>query len=169
MEVPTQSVPVSPPPMTMTSLPSAEMGAPFLAAIEQALGVGLEKFHGEMNALEAAAFDGQIARLGGAGAEDDGIKLAQEIFGGIILADFGVGEKVDAFRRHLVDAALDEFFVQLHVGNAIHEQAAKTVGAFENGDEMPGAIELGGGAEAGRAGADDGDFFAGARAGGSAA
>ena len=30
MEVPTQSVPVSPPPMTMTSLPSAEMKLPFL-------------------------------------------------------------------------------------------------------------------------------------------
>jgi hypothetical protein len=52
IEVPTQSVPVSPPPMTMTSLPSAEMKAPFLMAVEQALGVGVQKFHGEMNAFE---------------------------------------------------------------------------------------------------------------------
>jgi hypothetical protein len=67
----------------------------------------------------------------------------------------------------LIDAALHQAFVELHVGDAVHEQAADAVGAFEDGDEMAGAVELGGGAEAGRAGADDGDLFAGAHLGAS--
>jgi len=57
------------------------------------------------------------------------------------------------------------FFVQLHVGDAIHEEAAWAVGALEDGDGVAGLVELLGGGEAGGAGADDGDFFAGAHLG----
>ena len=42
--------------------------------------LAMQKFHGEMDALEMAAFDGQIARLGRAGAKNDGIKFAQAVF-----------------------------------------------------------------------------------------
>ena len=73
--------------------------------------------------------------------------------------------KTDAFRGHLIDAALHQLLVQFHVGNAVHEQAAEAVGALENGDQMAGAIQLGGGAQAGGTGTDDGDFFAGAGGG----
>ena len=132
-------------------------------AVEPMFGLAVQKFHGEMDALQVPAFDGQIARLGRAGAEHDGVKFPQQIFRRIIFPDLGVGDEIDAFRRHLIDAALDQFFVQLHVGDAVHEQAAKTVGPFVNRDEMAGAIELGGGAKPGRAGADDRNFFAGAR------
>ena len=38
--------------------------------------------------------------------------------------------------------------VELHVGNAVHEQAADAVGAFVHGDQMAGAIELGGAGQA---------------------
>ncbi len=79
------------------------------------------------------------------------------------MPDLGVGDESDAFGGHLIDAALDEFLVELHVGDAVHEQAADAVGALENGDQMAGAVELGGGAQAGRAGADDRDLLAGAR------
>jgi len=40
------------------------------------------------------------------------------------------------------------------------------VGALEDGDQMAGAVALGGGAEAGRAGTDHRHFFAGAHGGG---
>ena len=63
----------------MTSLPSAEMKLPFLLAVQQAVGVGVQELHGEMDALEVAAFDGQIARLGRAGAEDDGVEFLEEL------------------------------------------------------------------------------------------
>ena len=66
--------------MTMTSLPSAEMKVPFLLAVQQALGVGVEKIHREMNALELPALDGQVARLGRAGAEDDGVEFLATAF-----------------------------------------------------------------------------------------
>ncbi len=79
IEVPTQSVPVSPPPMTITSLPSAEMKLPLWLPSEQAAGVVGEEIHGEMDALEAAAFDGQIARLGRPGAQDDGVELLEQL------------------------------------------------------------------------------------------
>ncbi len=53
-----------------------------VVAVEQALGVGVQKLHGEMDALEIAAFDGQIARLGRAGAEDDGVEFPQQFSAG---------------------------------------------------------------------------------------
>src|SRR5262249_9575524 len=59
-----------------------------------------------------------------------------------------------------VDAALDDPLVQLHVGDAVHEQAADAVGPLEHGDPVAGAVELGGGGQPGRAGADHGDLFA---------
>ena len=52
-----------------------------MAAVEQALGVGVQELHGEVNALEIAALDGQIARLGGAAAQHDGVELAAQLAG----------------------------------------------------------------------------------------
>ena len=45
-------------------------------AVEQALGVGVQELHREVDALEVAALDRQIARLGRAAAQDDGVELA---------------------------------------------------------------------------------------------
>ena len=57
IEVPTQSVPVSPPPMTTTSLPVGVNETAVLVAVQNALGVRGEKIHREMNALEFAAVE----------------------------------------------------------------------------------------------------------------
>ena len=80
--------------MTITSLPLAEMKAPFVLAVQQAFGVGLQKLHREMDAFQLAPFDGQIARLGRAGAKHDGVEFPQELLGRIIPADLGVGEEL---------------------------------------------------------------------------
>src|SRR5688572_16624335 len=64
--------------------------------VEQGLRVRVEKLHGKMNSLEVAAFDGQVARLGGAGAEDNGVKLFEEFVGGKVHAHFGVVDELDA-------------------------------------------------------------------------
>ena len=45
--------------------------------VEQALGIRGEEVHGEVNSLELPAFDGQIARLRGAGAKNDGVEFVQ--------------------------------------------------------------------------------------------
>ena len=63
--------------MTMTSLPAAEMNVAVLVSVEKDLRVGLKKLHGEVNAFELAAFDGQIRGLVAPGAEDDGIEFLQ--------------------------------------------------------------------------------------------
>ena len=91
-------------------------------------------------------------------------KFLEQFLGGIIFADFGVANELDAFGFQLLDAAQDDFLlVELHVGDAVHQQTAGAVGAFENGDQMAGPVQLGRGAEAGGTGTDDGDFLAGAR------
>ena len=92
-----------------------------LMLIEQAFGVRRKKVHGEMNALELAALDGQIARLGRAGADDNGVEIVAQFFSGIIFADLGIGDKRDAFLRHEIHTALNDLFVELHVRDAVHE------------------------------------------------
>ena len=123
----------------------------------------MEEFHGEVDAFAIAAFDGEVARLGCAGAEDDGVEVRHELLGGDVFADFGVAAEGDAFALEQADAAHDDFvFIELHVWDAIHEQAAGTVGALEDGDPVAGFVELSSGAQARGSGADDGDFFTGA-------
>ena len=56
----------------------------------------------------------------------------------------------------------DFLLVELHVRDAVHEQAAGAIGALEDRDRVAGLVELRGGGETRRAGADDGDFLAGA-------
>ena len=64
-----------------------------LVAVEQALGVGVRNSIAKWTPLRLAAFDGQIARLGGAGAQDDGVEFLQQLLRRIIFADFGVGRR----------------------------------------------------------------------------
>ena len=143
IEVPTQSVPVSPPPMTITCLSLAEMKLPSLMArVEQALGVGAEKLHRHINTLEFASRNRQIARLGRAGTDHDGVEFRFQFARRNVHADVGIGDELDAFRRHQIDAPLDDFLIELHVGNAVHEQSADAVRALVHGDQMAGAIEL---------------------------
>src|SRR6478736_4512101 len=130
---------------------------------ENGLGVGGEKLHRKVHSLELAALDGQVARLGGAGADDRGVVLLEEDLGLDVVTDVGVADELDALLLHELDAAQDDLLlVQLHVGDAVHEQAARAVGALEDGDGVAGAIELRGGGQTGGAGADDGDLLAGA-------
>ena len=72
--------------MTTTSLPSAVMKLPFLLVVEQRLGVVVQKLHREMDAFERASFDRQIARLGRARAEDDGVEFREQVLRGIIVS-----------------------------------------------------------------------------------
>ena len=61
-----------------------------------------EELHREMDALGIAALDGQIAAEGGTAAEDDGVEVLAEFFGGPlgVLADVDAGFENDAFLGH---------------------------------------------------------------------
>src|SRR5688572_33097394 len=121
-----------------------------------------------MDSLQVAAFDGEVAGFGGAGAKDDGVEIGEEFFSREIAADFGVANELDALAFHEGKTALDDFaLVELGIGNAVHEKAAGGAGASEAGAGLAGAVELGGAGRAGGAGPEAGAFPAGRFSGGS--
>ena len=88
--------------------------------------------------LKATAFTGdRIPPTGG-----DGIRFRdeREVMPGPIDGAGSLGPVIDPAQH---DFAL----VELHIGNAIHQQAAGPVGALEHGHRVAGAIELCGGSE----------------------
>ena len=96
-DVPTQSVPVSPPPITTTALPCAWIGLCVRAAIQQRLRAGGQVVHRKVHAAQVAAFDGQVARLRRAGADHGRIEIAQQQLRLDVLADVRIAEELDAF------------------------------------------------------------------------
>ena len=77
-----------------------------------------------------------------AAAEENGVKARSERLDRDINADVRIGPENDAFGFHLVDAAIDDIFFELKVGNAVAEKAADTVGLFEDSDRVAGAAKL---------------------------
>ncbi len=135
-------------------------------AIEQASGVAGQEIHGEVDPLQIATFDLEVATLGGTGTNDCSVKFLEQLVRRVISTDVGVAEELDALSFHLAEAPEDYLFlVQLHVGNAIHQQAAGTIGTFEDGYPMARAIELRCSTQSGGARADYGYLLVGANFG----
>ena len=131
-------------------------------AVEQALGVGVQKLHREMDALEIPPlrFGEEVVRLRGTAAEDHGVEVALELLGRVGLADFAVDDELDPLGGQQVHAALDNGLVELHVGDAVHQQSANAVGPLEDGDAVARLVELGGARQPRGAGADHSDLLA---------
>src|SRR5690606_29590850 len=111
----------------------------------------LQELHREMDALEFAALDRQIAGDARTNAEAHRVELLLELFSGDVFANVDAGTKLDAFGFHLLDATCDQRLLQLEVGNAVGEQAADAIIAFEHRDGVSGASELLSRRHAGRA------------------
>jgi hypothetical protein len=75
-------------------------------------------------------------------------------------ADVHARTEDHAFAFQLADALVDQMLFHLEVGDAIAEQAADAIRLLEHCGCMPGACELLGAGEAGRARAHDGDALA---------
>ena len=134
-QVPRQSAPVSPPPMITTRLPVAEHGRLAVDPVARAEPVLLrQKIHGEVDAVQLAAGNVQIARMLGAAGQQNGVELRAKVFHRDVAADVRVGPEHDAFRYHLLQAAVQELLFQLEIGNAVAQQAAGAVRLFEDGD-----------------------------------
>ena len=108
--------------------------------------------------------DRQIARRLGAAGERDRVVGIDQRRGGDVAADRDVAMEDDALGLHLLDAAIDQALLELEVGNAVAQQAAGLGVLLVDVDLMADARELLGAGEARRAGADDRDALAGARA-----
>ena len=162
IEVPMQSEPVSPPPMTTTCLPAARIGSLVPIGSPRDAAVLLrQEVHREMHAGEVAAGGGQVARRLGAAGERDGVVALDQRGGGDVVADVHVAMEHDALGLHLLDAALDVALFELEVGDAVAQQAAGLGVLLVDMHFMAGARELLRAGEARRAGADDGDALAG--------
>jgi hypothetical protein len=75
-QVPRQSAPVSPPPMITTRLPVARISSPGTVSPFVAAVLLRQKLHGEVNALQLAAGNAQVARMFGAAGQQHGVELA---------------------------------------------------------------------------------------------
>jgi hypothetical protein len=121
-----------------------------------------EVIHREVDALQLAPGDGQIARLGRAAGQHDRVKIPPQVFNLHIETDVGVDDEFDALGFHELHAALDDALLELELGDAVHQQAADFVRALEDGDLVASLVELGRAAQTRRAGTDHGDLLAGA-------
>ena len=145
-----------------------------------------------MDALQVAAgaAAGRVERLGGAGGQQHGVVVGQQLVGvdelhraaallhdlrhvaaGEIFlpADVGTGDELDALGGQQIDPPLHDALVELHVRDAVHQQAADAVGPLVDRHVVADLVELRGGGEAGRAAADDRHALAGPLAAAAAA
>ena len=163
MEVPMQSEPVSPPPITTTFLPAARMRSLVAERLAGNAAVLLrQELHGEMDASEVAAGHGQIARRLGAAGERDrivGLRPAKRPARRVPTCVIAVED--DALGLHLLDAALDLMLFELEVGDAIAQQAAGLGVLLVDMHLVADAGELLRAGKARRARADDRDPLAG--------
>ena len=150
--------------------------------VEQALGVAGEEIHGEADALEFAAGDRQVTGPSRSGRQQYGVVPVPQIAGTHVLdllaslehdpshvsrgerlrlAHVDVRAELDSFVAQQLDAPLDDALLELHVGNAVHQQATDAVGALEDGHPMSHFVQLSGSGQSGGARADDRDPLAG--------
>ena len=117
IEVPMQSEPVSPPPMTTTFLPLARIWLDVaLRLITHAPVLLRQKIHREMDAFQLAAGDRQIARLLASAGQHDGIVVFDQFVRRDVYADICAVVEDDAFALHLLDTASTWIFSILKSG-----------------------------------------------------
>ncbi len=109
-----------------------------------------QELHREVDALQVAPGDVEVAGPGGAAAEADGVELVREIGGADVDADVDAGAEGDPLGLHLLEPAVEEALLHLEVGDAVAEQAADAVGPLEDGDGVAGARQLLGAGQARR-------------------
>ena len=113
-----------------------------------------------MDALQLTPRHAQVARQGRSSGQDDRVEVPLQLHRVHVDADVASGYERNPFVAHQREAALEPALLDLEFGNAIAQQAADSIGALEDGDQMAGAIQLVGGGEPRRSGSDDGDALA---------
>ena len=100
--------------------------------IQQTAGHAGQVIHGEVDALCIAAGGGDVTGLLGTAAQHYGVILVLQFLSTDIAAHIGVHHKLNAFILQDLHAAVDDPLFQLHVGDAVHQQAARAVLALIN-------------------------------------
>lgn len=133
--------------------------------VEQTGGVLLEELHRKVDTVELTARNVEVPGPGGASANEHDVVLGLELPAIDVLADVGVGHKLDTLGSHEVDTALNNALVELHVGDTVHEQSTNAVIAVVDGHGVASLVELVSGRKTGRAGTNDGNALASAELG----
>ena len=120
-----------------------------------------EVLHGQVDSLQVSSRNVQFPGLGTPAGQADRVELGEQTVHRVIDADIGVGQEGDALFGHQVDAALDHALLQLEFGDAQDEKTADIAGPLNDRHQVPGAVQLLGGGQAGRAGPDHGNLLAG--------
>src|SRR3954453_20047026 len=95
-----------------------------------------------MDALEVAARDRRVARHARADREHDRVVLVAELGSGDVDADVHAEAKLHAFVGELREPPHDDVLLDLEVRDAEANEPTAGLVALEDGDEMPGAVEL---------------------------
>ena len=97
------------------------------AGIQQAAGHACQVIHRKVDALRITAGDIDVAGLLGAAAKHDRIIAGLQLLGADGAANIGIKDKLDALILQNFYPAVDDPLLQLHVGDAVHQQAARAV------------------------------------------
>ena len=169
LEFEMQSIPVSPPPITITRLPAAVISVPGCGhAVRAALlrrppsgcagrgspsrsGCPRARGRGLAGRATRASRSRRRARRSGRAARSAETSRP----------DVDVVDELDALLLEDVHAPVDDPLLELGVGHAEAHQPAGALVALVHGHRVAAAVELGGDGQPGRAGADDGDRLAG--------
>jgi hypothetical protein len=146
-----QSLPVSPPPITTTCVRLLRNAAVLLR----------QEIHREMDAVEVAAGDRQVARGFRAAGQCQRVILVQHLARVEVAADMDAVMEGDALGFHLRHAAIDDGLLHLEIGNAISQEPAGLGVFLVDMHLVTGARELLRAGHARRAGADHRDTLAG--------
>ena len=146
-----------------------QIAALFQSRVQQGSGGGGEEIHRKVNSLSIPPSDRQIPGLLCPAGQDDRVVLLQQRLGGHITAHVTARAESHPLGGHQVHPPLDKLLLQLHVGDAVHQQATHPVRPLKDGDQMAPAVELVGGGQARRAGAHHCYLFACAHLGGTGA
>ncbi len=117
----------------------------------------VEVVHREVDAVELAAGRLEVALDPRADRDDHGVVGGGELSSVDVAADLGVVFELDALLLEQRHAPVDHPLLELCVRDAEAHQAAGRLVALVDGDLVADLVELLGGGETGRAGADHGD------------
>jgi len=134
---------------------------PLLAVAGVALILLGQEIHRKMDTAELAPWNLEVARRLGPAGHRHGVELLEQRGHRHVDPDLDLGAELHPLGLHLHDAAVNQRFVHLEVGDAVAQQSADAVALLEQGHGVTGARQLLRAGEARRPRADDRDPLAG--------
>lgn len=121
----------------------------------------LDTHHGKMNTIQLTTLDIQIPRLGSPKTKRQRIKIGPKFIHIHILPNIRIGHKLNPLLSQQIDTSVDRILLELHIGNAVHEQPPDSVGTLKDRHLVPHLIQLIRGRQPRRTGANHGHCHAG--------